>query len=294
MTTDDFLLMTAKSSQSLGNIFKSIWKISFRSFRECYGLLGSEQPLERCQPLKIQDFGNFCSLTSFFWYFLPQYLTNGICRAYLPNHFLKELNKIFQVDIIILPTLWLIFCYHQWKKHKMTQCEILMTNEHIFFIYTLSSICLYISFLLFETFTVQFHGVFPLRYVTLLHVDDGTFWYMTCFVPNLIVIWPRSRGLNSFITVIQKNFEKLLLSYQEHFFSSIHQSNSYAKPYHKSFWHIQKFGTLFKRSKFVKRFVKFMHCRQKLIDTWISFPESRLTKTERTVFFHKFIEWIKN
>ena len=54
-----------KTSHSLGKIFKCIWKISFSSFSKCYELLSWELPFARCHPLKIQDFGVFCWLSSF-------------------------------------------------------------------------------------------------------------------------------------------------------------------------------------------------------------------------------------
>ena len=55
-----------KTTHSLGEIFKCIWKILFRSFRKCYGLLSSELPLAR--KCRIPRF--FCWLSSFF-IFLP-------------------------------------------------------------------------------------------------------------------------------------------------------------------------------------------------------------------------------
>ena len=57
----------SKESVSLGEILKCIWKISFDSFRKCYGLLDSELPLARYQPVKTQDFSVFfCWRISFF------------------------------------------------------------------------------------------------------------------------------------------------------------------------------------------------------------------------------------
>ena len=96
-----------------------------------------------------------------------------------------------------------------------------------FFIYSLSSIRWYISFLHFQTFKTQFHGVPRLHYVlvcklvifmpkmTLLgllsftyypiiliitqisfsYIKCPNFWYITCFVPNLIPLWPLSYWL---------------------------------------------------------------------------------------------------
>ena len=87
-----------------------MWKILFSSFRKCYGLFGSELPLARYQPLKIQM---FCWVSNFL-YIYSQYFTKGNSKAYWTYHFLKELNKIFQVHLNILLKLWLIFCcYHQ-------------------------------------------------------------------------------------------------------------------------------------------------------------------------------------
>ena len=58
-------------SHNLGKIFKCIWKILFSPFRECYVLLGSELPLARCQPLKIQGFSILFFWLSTFFIFLP-------------------------------------------------------------------------------------------------------------------------------------------------------------------------------------------------------------------------------
>ena len=62
-----FLLMAAKkNSQSLGKIFKCIYKISFTFFIKRYVLFGFELPLARCEPLKIQDLGIFLLIRPFF------------------------------------------------------------------------------------------------------------------------------------------------------------------------------------------------------------------------------------
>ena len=55
-----------KISHSLDKIFMYIRKILFSSLRKCYGLLDSEQPLARYQPLKIQSFINFLLNQQFF------------------------------------------------------------------------------------------------------------------------------------------------------------------------------------------------------------------------------------
>ena len=65
-----FRLMTAKISHNLRKVFGRIWKILLSSIRKCYGLLGSELPLARCQPLKIHDVGTFLLTRQFFLIFL--------------------------------------------------------------------------------------------------------------------------------------------------------------------------------------------------------------------------------
>ena len=92
-----FLLMTAKNQSRFGQNFLVHLKGSlFSSFRKCYGLLGSMLPLARYQPFKILNFSILLSIQQFF------------------NGFLKELKKIFQVHLKILPKLWLfLWCYQQ-------------------------------------------------------------------------------------------------------------------------------------------------------------------------------------
>ena len=53
-------------SHGLEKIFTCIWKILNSSFRKCYGLLDSELPLARYQPLKIQSFIIFLLTQQFF------------------------------------------------------------------------------------------------------------------------------------------------------------------------------------------------------------------------------------
>ena len=62
-----YLLMTTKISPDLAKIFKCTWKVLFIFFRKRYWLLGSKLPLERCQPLKIQDFDIFLLTQQFFY-----------------------------------------------------------------------------------------------------------------------------------------------------------------------------------------------------------------------------------
>ena len=53
-----------KISHNLEKLFTCIWKISFNSFRKCYGLSDSEPPLASYQLLKIVSLF-FCWLSSF-------------------------------------------------------------------------------------------------------------------------------------------------------------------------------------------------------------------------------------
>ena len=106
------------------------------------------------------------------------------------------------------------------------------TNDPIFLIYSLSSIRWYISYLYFRTFKTQFlapcfFALLSSLQNTYLHAKDdtfepaniniffysfltifgilvflvfgliffGNFCYITCFLPNLIPIWPQSHGL---------------------------------------------------------------------------------------------------
>ena len=95
-------------------------------------------------------------------------------------------------------------------------------NDPIFFIYFLSFIHRYNSFPHFKTIKIQFHGVpppFALCSKHILHAKDDTFklgnidifflqkisnvFYITCFVPKLILIWPRSHGLSALKKVLK-------------------------------------------------------------------------------------------
>ena len=74
----------------------------------------------------------------------------------------------------------------------------------------------YILFLHFTTFKIQFHGVPLLHYVlvskihiymsnitilslltkiSFFYIKLANFWYVTCFVPNLIPIWAKFHRL---------------------------------------------------------------------------------------------------
>ena len=92
-----------KISHNLGKICKCIWKILFRSFRKCCHFV---LPFGRCRPLKMQSYGIFCCLSSFFFlHFYSQYFTNGNFKPCYPYHFLKGLNTIFQMHLNVLPKL---------------------------------------------------------------------------------------------------------------------------------------------------------------------------------------------
>ena len=100
------------------------------------------------------------------------YLYNGSSKSNNPYHFLRELNKIFQIHVNILSKLWLIFCWHQPKIQKMIHFWYFndhnlgskhdnLTNDRIFSTYSLTSIRWYISFLHLKTFKIQFYGSLP-------------------------------------------------------------------------------------------------------------------------------------
>ena len=87
------------NSNSLGKIFKCIWKISFSSFRKCYRLSGSEQPAT----IGNTGIWYFLLTQQFFWYFNPQYLTNGNSKAHRPYHFMKNLTRSFRCSKYFAP-----------------------------------------------------------------------------------------------------------------------------------------------------------------------------------------------
>ena len=110
------------------------------------------------------------------------HLAHGSSEPNNPWHFLKELNnKVFQMCLNILSKLWLFFAVNSRKYKKWAIFDILMTITpgvnmltrqmiHIFFIYSLSFIRWYISFLHFKTFKIQFHGVSQLHYVLVFKI----------------------------------------------------------------------------------------------------------------------------
>ena len=89
--------------------------------------------------------------------FYPRHLTNGNFKAYYLYHFLKDLNKIFQVLLSILPKMWLFGC-HQQKIQKMSHVSHfndhnwgtkhdIYANDPVFLIYSLSSLYLLVYFI---------------------------------------------------------------------------------------------------------------------------------------------------
>ena len=170
--------------------------------------------------------------TAFWYYFADSavfYISNiGISRTVTATPInLKKCNKIFQVRLNILPKLQLIFCFQQQKIQKTIHFWHFtghnswskydnQTNDPIFLIYSLSSISWSFSFSNFQTFKIHLSGVSPLHYVLVckIHIymlkitlsslltqifyfyeQFASFWYITCFVPNLITILPQFHEL---------------------------------------------------------------------------------------------------
>ena len=73
-----------------------------------------------------KEFRCFFADSAVFWYSYPQYLTNSNLKAYWSYHFLKELNKILQAYLNILPKKKLLFCCHRLKIQKMSHFWHLM------------------------------------------------------------------------------------------------------------------------------------------------------------------------
>ena len=82
------------------------------------------------------------------------------------------------------------------------------TNNPIFLIYSLSSLRWSISFQHLKTFKTKFRGIAPQHSILVskihIHVLKMTLsnlltqislfakcWYITCFIPNLILMWPQ-------------------------------------------------------------------------------------------------------
>ena len=112
-----------------------------------------------------------------------------------------------------------MYCCHQQKIQKMSHFWHKdhntgnkydnLTNNAIYFIYSLSSIRWYISFLHFKTFKIQFHGIITLHYVQACKIHIYTprktllSLLITYLVPTLIPIWPQSHGLwLSFLKIV--------------------------------------------------------------------------------------------
>ena len=105
---------------------------------------------------------------------------------------------------------WHFTGHNSWSKFDN------QTNDLIFLIYSLSSFSWYFSFLHFQTFKIHLDGVSPLHYalvckthiymlkITLsslltqifyFYEQFARFWYIKCFVPNLVTILPQFHKL---------------------------------------------------------------------------------------------------
>ena len=124
----------------------------------------------------------------------------------------EDLSEKIQEDLSdALKCLAQMCCCHQQKIQKMSHFWHKdhntgnkydnLTNNAIYFIYSLSSIRWYISFLHFKTFKIQFHGIITLHYVQAckihIYMPRNTLLSLliTYLVPTLIPIWPQSHGL---------------------------------------------------------------------------------------------------
>ena len=131
------------------------------------------------------------------------------------------LNKIFQMHLRFLPRLWLKIqkMSHLWhfNYNNFGNKHDNYTNEPIFVIYSFTSSPWYISFLHLKTFNIQFHMESPFLYyvpvckiyiymtkttpsnlltqISFFYIKVANFWYIICFLPNLISIWPRTHEL---------------------------------------------------------------------------------------------------
>ena len=101
------------------------------------------------------------------------HLANGSWKPNKLQSFLKDLNKIAEMQLNVFPKLWLIFSGHQQKIQKWAVLDILitislgvkmiirqmckLTNEQVFQIFPLSSTHWFVLFLHFKTFKI--HGV---------------------------------------------------------------------------------------------------------------------------------------
>ena len=84
-----------KISHIWNKIINCTWKILFNSLRKCYGLLDSELPLARYQPLKIRV-SLFFADSVVFWYFYFQYLTNDNFKPMNHTIFWKNSKRLFR------------------------------------------------------------------------------------------------------------------------------------------------------------------------------------------------------
>ena len=136
------------------------------------------------------------------------------------------------MHVNIFSKLRLIFCRHQWKiqaieshfqhfnDHNSWSKHVNQTNDPFFhLLFELSSLVYFIfAFSKFISFgspplhyflVCKIHIYMPkitlLRLLTQLsffYIKFASFWYMTCFVHDMIRIWPRSHGLLAFTSLI--------------------------------------------------------------------------------------------
>ena len=118
--------------------------------------------------------------------------------------------------------LWLTFCCHQQKIHKWTIFDILMTFT-VGVPMIMRQMTPSFSSTLWDLFADIFHFwiarpsnfssicivFWPVKYIfnakddtfeavkigTLFYIKFAVFWYITCWVPNFLPIWPQSHGL---------------------------------------------------------------------------------------------------
>ena len=128
------------------------------------------------------------------------------------------------MNLKILPKLWLIFCYHQQKiqryshfRHsnnhnsgEQNKINRQMTSFFPSVLWALPLVCFISAFedsigsptcIMFWSvkYTLTYMPKMILSslliYISFFYVKFSNSWYITCFVPNLIPIWPQSRGL---------------------------------------------------------------------------------------------------
>ena len=163
----------------------------------------------------------FFAASVVFRIFLPSISHERQLQSLLTIHFLKELNKIFQVHLNTLPKQSKFLAVLSRKCQKWAVFDILITitlrvNITRQMTHTLWALCLLANFLFaFQDLQNLFPWDPPLHYVlvckiyiymprmtlsslstkiSFFYIKLANFWYRTCFVSNLIPIWPQSHG----------------------------------------------------------------------------------------------------